>query len=101
MSDVPYYLVPRKIKRLKERDRELHGAEIGGQMAAGFADFVNQKCPDLRSQLVELLIRHIFYIQRSFCSFQHFTPLIFVIRNGRKAHLFKVIIPHKTGFIHS
>ena len=39
-------------------DRRLHDAEVGGQMAAGPADVLHQKLPDLLTQGRQLLLRH-------------------------------------------
>ena len=55
MPDVPDQLVLRKIQHTVQRDRQLHDTEIGRQMTAVLADLFNEKRPDFRCELRQLL----------------------------------------------
>ena len=47
-----------KIKRAVQGDGQFHHPQVGGQMAAGPADVLHQKLPDLLTQGRQLLLRH-------------------------------------------
>ena len=57
VAHVENYAVAIRVVHPVERDGELHGAEVGGQMASGFGKTFYQKCANLRAQLRKLLLR--------------------------------------------
>ena len=58
VADVEHQPVTAGIEHAVDGDRRLHDAEVGGQMAAGPADVLHQKLPDLLTQGRQLLLRH-------------------------------------------
>ena len=52
MTDIPDNLILRQIQTEMQRHRQLHNPEIRGQMAARFAHRVDNKVPELCSQLI-------------------------------------------------
>ena len=50
----------RRVVHAVQRDRQLNGAEIGGQVPAGLRDLFDQKVPQLRAQGLQLLVVQVF-----------------------------------------
>ena len=54
MAHVPDDAVHQEIKFVKERHRQFNGAEIGAEVAAGFADGINEEIAELGGELLQL-----------------------------------------------
>ena len=54
MSHVPDKFIAGCSKHFVQRNRQFDGSEIGRKMPSGFGDGVDQKCTDLRAQLLQL-----------------------------------------------
>ena len=62
VADIKNDLVFGGLQHPVQGNGQLHCAQIGGQVAARFRHMVQQKAPDLGTQLPDLLIRQIFQI---------------------------------------
>ena len=62
VADVKNDLVFGGLQHPVQGNGQLHCAQIGGQVAARFRYMIQQKAPDLGTQLPDLLIRQIFQI---------------------------------------
>ena len=65
MAHIPHQPIFGRIEDIMQRDGEFHGAEVGGEMAAGPGDRVDQKLAQLVRQRRQTRFWQLAQIQRS------------------------------------
>ena len=95
MAHVPHHLVLRKVKSQVHGHGQLHDAEIRGQMAAGYTDFLNQELPDLLCQGIPLIFIQLLDIIHliDLLQIHDFTSVLFFSRDQHANQFFQKLIP--------
>ena len=64
MTDIKHDLVFRRFQYAVQCNGQLYRTEVGGEMSTCFGNMIQQKCPDLFTQLIDLPARKLFQIAR-------------------------------------
>ena len=95
MAHIPDHLVLREVKGQVHGHGQLHHPQIGSQMAAGHADFLNQEIPDLLGQRLPLafvqLLNVIYLI--NLLQIHGLTPVLFLSCDQHPNQFFQKFIP--------
>ena len=70
MTDVEYERIGRDVENIMQRNGQLDRAEVGAEVAAVFADRVDDELPDLLRQCAERVRRKLFQVRRGIDLFQ-------------------------------